>query len=105
MADAHATNAGGWGKIPAGRYDVHGGWVKDIVRSRRPAVLRRLHAIDAYRLPERMSWLVSFSILRPFGPCRETTMLRAGGRQGVVRRHAADAAVPLSPEALSERCR
>ena len=46
MADAHATNAGGWGKIPAGRcvarrpvvyfvdierrYDVHGGWVKDI---------------------------------------------------------------------------
>ena len=55
MADAHATNAGGWGKIPAGRYDVHGGWVKDIVRSRRPAVLRRLHAIDARRLQERMS--------------------------------------------------
>ena len=52
MADAHATNAGGWGKIPAGRYDVHGGWVKDIVRSRRPAVLRRLHAIDARRLQE-----------------------------------------------------
>ena len=78
MADEHANNAGGWGKIPAGRYDVHGGGVKDIVRSRRPAVLRRLHAIDAYRLPERMSWLVSFSILRPFGPCRETTMLRAG---------------------------
>ena len=55
MADAHASNAGGWGKIPAGRYDVHGGWVKDIVRSRRPAVLRRLHAIDARRLQERMS--------------------------------------------------
>ena len=52
MADAHASNAGGWGKIPAGRYDVHGGWVKDIVRSRRPAVLRRLHAIDARRLQE-----------------------------------------------------
>ena len=78
MADAHASNAGGWGKIPAGRYDVHGGWVKDIVRSRRPAVLRRLHAIDAHRLQERMSWLVSFSILGPFGPRRETTMLRAG---------------------------
>jgi Flp pilus assembly protein TadD len=30
MADDHANNAGGWGKIPAGRYDVHGGWVKDI---------------------------------------------------------------------------
>ena len=55
MADAHASNAGGWGKIPAGRYDVHGGWVKDIVRSRRPAVLRRLHAVDARRLQERMS--------------------------------------------------
>ena len=58
MADAHATNAGGWGKIPAGRYDVHGGWVKDIVRSRRPAVLWRLHAIDARRLQERRSWVV-----------------------------------------------
>ena len=47
-------------------------------RSRRPAVLRRLHAIDAHRLQERMSWLVSFSSLGPFGPSRETTMLRAG---------------------------
>ena len=36
--------------------------------SRRPAVLRRLHAIDARRLQERMSWLVSLSNLRPFGP-------------------------------------
>jgi len=52
--------------------------VKDVVRFRRPAVLRRLHAIDALRLQERMSWLVSFSILGPFGPRRETTMLRAG---------------------------
>ena len=103
MADEHAKNTNGWGKIPAGRYDVHGGWVKDIVRSRRPAVLRRLHAIDARRLQERRSWLVSFSILRPFGPRRETTMLRAGGRQGVVRRHAADAALSLSPEIVSER--
>ena len=48
------------------------------VRSRRPAVLRRLHAIDAHRLQERMSWLVSFLILRPFGPSRETATLRAG---------------------------
>ena len=45
------------------------------VRSRRPVVWRRLHAIDARRLQERMSWLVSFSISRPF----LTEMLRAGG--------------------------
>ena len=32
------------------------------------AVLWRLHAIDARRLQERRSWVVSFSILRPFGP-------------------------------------
>ena len=38
------------------------------VLKRRPAVLRRLHAIDARRLRERRSWVVSFSILRPFGP-------------------------------------
>ena len=45
--------------------------------SRRPAVLRRLHAIDARRLQERMSWLVSFSI---FEAVRTdlTDMLRAG---------------------------
>ena len=30
-----------------------------------------------------MKWVVSFSILRPFGPSRETTMLRAGLRQVV----------------------
>ena len=42
-----------------------------MARSRRPAVLRCLHAIDAQRLQERMSWLVSFSILRPFGPSRD----------------------------------
>ena len=49
-----------------------------IVRSRRPAVLRCLHAIDARRLQERMSWVVSFSILRPFGPSRATATPRAG---------------------------
>ena len=46
--------------------------------SRRPAVLRCLHAIDARRLRETRSWVVSFSILRQFGPSRETAMLRAG---------------------------
>ena len=35
----------------------------DIVTSRRPAVLRCLHAVDARRLQERRSWLVSFPIL------------------------------------------
>ena len=39
-----------------------------LVRSRRPAVLRRLHAIDATRLQERSSWVVSFSNLSRFGP-------------------------------------
>ena len=48
------------------------------VRSRRPAVLRRLHAIDATRVHQTRSWLVSFSSLRPFGPFPVNTMLRAG---------------------------
>ena len=48
------------------------------VRSRRPAVLRCLHAIDATRVHLTMKWVVSFSILRPFGPSRATAMLRAG---------------------------
>ena len=42
------------------------------VRSRRPAVLRCLHAIDATRVHQTRS------ILRPFGPSRATAMLRAG---------------------------
>ena len=41
-------------------------WMETGVRSRRPAVLRRRHAIDARRLQERRPWVVSFSILRPF---------------------------------------
>jgi len=45
--------------------------------TRRPAVLRRLHAIFMNRLRERRSWVVSFSIVRPFGPSRGTAMLRA----------------------------
>jgi magnesium chelatase subunit H len=39
--------------------------------SRRPVVWRRLHAIDARRLQERRSWVVSFSTSRPFGPNRD----------------------------------
>ena len=41
------------------------------VRSRRPAVLRRLHAIDATRVHQTRSWVVSFSSLRSFGPNRD----------------------------------
>ena len=55
------------------------------VRSRRPAVLRRLHAIDATRVHLTMKWVVSFWILRPFGPRRATAMLRAGEADGVRR--------------------
>ena len=36
--------------------------------TQRPAVLRRLHAIDARRLRESRRWVVCFSVLRPFGP-------------------------------------
>ena len=49
-----------------------------IVRSRRPAVPRCLHAIDATRLHERRRWVVSFLILRPFGPRRVTAVLHTG---------------------------
>ena len=52
--------------------------MNNVVKSRRPAVLRCLHAIDARRLQERRSWVVSFSILRLFRPSRATAMLRAG---------------------------
>ena len=57
------------------------------VRSRRPAVLRRLHAIDATRVHLTMPGVVSFLILRPFGPFPVNTMLHAGnagtrGRRG-----------------------
>ena len=47
---------------------------------RGPAVLRRLHAIDATRVHQTRSWVVSFPILGPFGPSRATAMLRAGTR-------------------------
>ena len=38
------------------------------VRSPRFEVLRCLHAIDATRVHQTRSWVVSFSISRPFGP-------------------------------------
>ena len=38
------------------------------VRSRRPAVLRCLHAVNATRFHQTRSWVVSFFSLRPFGP-------------------------------------
>ena len=40
------------------------------VRSPRFEVLRCLHAIDATRVRLTMKWVVSFSILRQFGPSR-----------------------------------
>ena len=66
------------------RAEKAGKWSVPIpkVRSRRPAVPRCLHAIDARRLQERRSWVVSFLILRPFGPRRATAMLRAGTSGG-----------------------
>ena len=74
------------------------------VRSRRPAVLRRLHAIDARRLQETRSWVVSFSILRPFGPSRATATPRAGAvRDELVRAHAAAAVVARSEDRDSAR--
>ena len=51
--------------------DIIVGGLKKIVRSRRFEVLRCLHAIFMNRLQERMSWLVSLLILRPFGPNRD----------------------------------
>ena len=48
------------------------------VRSRHPIVWRRLHAVDARRLEEMRSWVVSFPILGPFRPSRATATLRAG---------------------------
>ena len=40
----------------------------DAVRSRRPAVLRCLHFFNTTRVHLTLKWVVSFSILRPFGP-------------------------------------
>ena len=64
--------AGEWGvkmrammKTPEFREKVSKGVSR---RSGGIAVLWHLRAIDARRLQERRSWVVSFSILRPFGP-------------------------------------
>ena len=46
--------------------------------SRRPAVLRCLHAIDATRFHQTRSWVVYISNLSEFGPRRETAMLHTG---------------------------
>ena len=56
------------------------------VRSRRPAVLRCLHAIDATRLHQTRSWVLSFSSLRPFGPNRDAPRRREGVDGEFVRR-------------------
>ena len=40
--------------------------MNNVVKSRRPAVLRCLHAIDATRVQLTMKWVVSLPILRPF---------------------------------------
>ena len=53
-----------------------------MARSRRPAVLRRLHAIDATRVHQTRSWVVSFSILGRV----ETATPRAGAAR-VLRGH------------------
>ena len=47
-------------------------------RSPRPVVWRRLHAIDARRLQERRSWVVSLWILSEFG--RDSREMRRAGR-------------------------
>ena len=49
-----------------------------VVRSRRPVVLWCLHFFNTTRVHLTMTWVVSFSSLRPFGPSRDTAMLRAG---------------------------
>ena len=88
--------------------DPHPGNIM-LVRSRRPAVLRSLHAVDATRVRQTRSWVVSFFILRPFGPSRETTMLWRATRRvdGVFMRphrlDAVDVVVRESTRRVSER--
>ena len=48
------------------------------VRSRRPVVLWCFHFFNTTRVHLTMKWVVSLSILRPFGPLPVNTMLRAG---------------------------
>ena len=58
------------------------------VRSRRPVVLRRLHAIDATRVHQTRSWVVSFSVLSELDRVRETRWLRAGAEKVLVQKSA-----------------
>ena len=51
---------------------------KPAVRSRRPVGWRRLHAIDATRVHQTRSWVVSIWISSHFGPRRATATRRAG---------------------------
>ena len=46
------------------------------VRSRRFEVLRCLHFIQTTRVHLKMTWVVSFSISRPFGPNRDAPRRR-----------------------------
>ena len=49
---------------------------KQMVRSRRFEVLRRLHAVDVTRVHLTIPGVVSFSISRPFGPNRDAPRRR-----------------------------
>jgi len=52
-----------------GRRDI---WnAKEYARSRRPVVLWWFHFFNTTRVHLTMKWVVSFSILRPFGPNRD----------------------------------
>ena len=55
---------------------------KAAVRSRRPVVLWCFHFIQTTRVHLTMKWVVSLSVLRPFGPRRATATPRAGGIDG-----------------------
>ena len=66
------------------------------VRSRRPAVLWRLHAVDATRVHQTRSWVVSFSSLRPFGPNRDARRCSSTGRA------TSRCVISASPAACSE---
>ena len=59
------------------------------VRTQRPAAMRCLHAIDARRLRESRSWVVSFLISGPFGPRRSAQ---------------AEDALQVSAEYIAQRC-
>ena len=55
-----------------------------VVRSPRFEALRGLHFTETTRGHLTMTWVVSFSILRPFGPFPVNTMRRAGSSEEAV---------------------